>query len=149
MIYLNTPIAHLGREPSVRIANMALRWCKREFGINNRKKYLAQWYVRKGHTPDICGEYDDTDNEVLIYWDQCEDVRELISTCIHEWTHQLQPITTKYYKYPGSYSRNPYERQARYREKKYTPILWDSIKNKVNDNKINRRTKANTCSNRY
>ena len=63
------------------------------------------------------------------------------ATCIHEWTHQLQPITTKYYKYPGSYSRNPYERQARYREKKYTPILWDAIKNKVNGTR-NRNTKA-------
>ena len=132
MINLNTPIERLGRQPTVRIANMALRWCRREFGTNNRKKYEPVWSIVKGFEPDVCGQYDDTDNEVYIFWDQCEDVRELIATCIHEWTHQLQPITTKYYKYPGSYSRNPYERQARYREKKYTPILWDSIKHKVN-----------------
>jgi hypothetical protein len=86
----------------------------------------------KGVEYRVCGEYDDSDNEVHIFWDQCIDVRELIETCIHEWTHQLQPITTKYYKYPGTYSRNPYERQARYKEKKYTPILWDSIKDKIN-----------------
>lgn len=132
MIELNTPIQRLGREPTVRIANMALRWCRREFGINRRKKYDPIWYIQKGYEDGTCGQYDDTDNEVYIFWDQIKDVNELIGTCIHEWTHQLQPITTKYYKYPGSYSRNPYERQARYREKKYTPILWDAIKNKVN-----------------
>jgi hypothetical protein len=132
MIYLSTPISRLGREPTVRIANMALRWCRTNLGVNNRKKYAPVWYVHKGYEDKICGEYDDTDNEVHIYWDQCEDVRELIETCIHEWTHQLQPIKTKYYKYPGSYSRNPYERQARYNEKKYTPILWDKIKYKIN-----------------
>jgi len=132
MIYLNTPIAHLGREPAVRIANMALRWCKKTFGVNNRKKYEPIWTIHKGCGDNVCGEYDDADNEVHIYWDQCEDVKELIATCIHEWTHQLQPITTKYYKYPGSYSRNPYERQARYKEKKYTPIFWNQYKDKIN-----------------
>jgi hypothetical protein len=142
MIHLNTPIERIGREPTVRIANMALRWCRRELGTNNRKKYEPVWSIVKGFEPKICGQYDDTDNEVYIFWDQCDDVRELIQTCIHEWTHQNQPITTKYYKYPGSYSRNPYERQARYNEKKYTPILWDAIKNKVNGTRIrNTRTR--------
>ena len=132
MISLDTKIVSLGREPAIRIAQFALRWCKRELGVNNRKKYLPTWYIRMAPEDDLCGEYDDELNEVLIYWDQCEDVRELISTCIHEWVHQTQPITSKYFKYPGSYSRNPYERAARYREKKYTPILWEQIKNKVN-----------------
>ena len=114
MIYLSTPLKQLGREPTIRIANMALRWCKRELGVNRRKKYEPVWYVRKADWPDLCGEYDDEANEVLIYYDSIDTVRELLATCIHEWTHQLQPIRTKYFKYPGSYSRNPYERQARY-----------------------------------
>lgn len=132
MIELNTPIHTLGRGPTVRIANMALRWCRREFGINNRKKYEPTWSVWRGIEPDLCGEYDHDENCVYVYWDQCVDVNELIATCIHEWTHQLQPITTKYFKYPGSYSRNPYERQARYKEKKYTPVFWDLYKHKIN-----------------
>jgi len=128
MIYLSTPISRLGRQPTVRIANMALRWCERELGVNNRKKYKPVWTVRKGDVPDLCGEYDDEDNEVYVYWDNCDTVRELIQTCIHEWTHQLQPIRTKYYKYPGSYSRNPYEREARRNEDKYTKECWTHIK---------------------
>ena len=127
MIYLNTKVQALGRAPAVSIANMALRWCKRHMGVNNRKKYSPIWSVRMGYDAD-CGEYDAEDNEVLVYWDNCEDVRELIGTCIHEWTHQLQPIRTKYYKYPGSYSRNPYEREARLNEDKYTKACWTHIK---------------------
>lgn len=141
MIYLSTPLKQLGRAPTVRIANMALRWCKRELGVNNRKKYQPIWTVRKADWPDLCGEYDDEANEVLIYYDSIDTVRELLATCIHEWTHQLQPIRTKYFKYPGSYSRNPYERQARYNEKKYTPVLWADIKHKINKNGVrNKKT---------
>lgn len=127
MIYLNTKVQGLGRAPAVSIAQMAMRWCKRELGINKRKKFEPIWSIVKGDDTD-CGAYDADDNEVWIYWDQCEDVRELIATCIHEWTHQLQPIRTKYYKYPGSYSRNPYEREARRNEEKYTKQCWTHIK---------------------
>jgi hypothetical protein len=131
MIYLKTPITKLGREPSVKIANMTLRWCRRHMGVNNRKKFQPIWNVVKGYDTD-CGEYDATDNEVFVYWNNCEDVRELIGTCIHEWTHQLQPILTKYDKYPGTYSRNPYEREARRNEDKYIPEVWKKIKHKIN-----------------
>lgn len=133
MIYLSTPIKQLGRVEAVRIANFVLRWCKRELGVNKRKKFDPIWYVVKGEE-GLCGEYDHYENEVYIYWDQCDDVRELVSTCIHEWTHQLQPIRTKYFKYPGTYSRNPYERAARRNEDKYTPIVWKLIKPKINKN---------------
>lgn len=127
MIYLNTKVQGLGRAPAVSITNMALRWCKRNLGVNKRKKFEPIWSVVKGYDTD-CGAYDADDNEIWIYWDQCEDVRELIQTCIHEWTHQLQPIRTKYYKYPGSYSKNPYEREARRNEDKYTKECWTHIK---------------------
>ena len=136
-IYLNTKITALGRAPAVRIAEMALRWCRRNIGVNYRKKYLPAWYIIKSPgCESLCGEYDCWDNEVYVYWDQCTDVRELINTCIHEWTHQMQPIRTKYYKYPGTYSRNPYERQARYNEIKYTPVVWKQIKTKLNGKRI-------------
>lgn len=139
-IRLDTPINEIGRREAVRIANMALRWCKGKLGINKRKKYEVKWYVRKGcGDEDTCGEYDATDNEVIIHWDNCTDVKELIETCIHEWTHQNQPILTKYDKYPGSYSRNPYERQARYAEKKWLPICWDELKTKINKD-VKKRT---------
>lgn len=132
-IELDSQIEHIGRKEATRIANIALRWCKRTLGVNKRKRIQVTWYIRKGYgEEDTCGEYDATDNEIIIHWDMCRDVKELIETCIHEWTHQNQPILTKYDKYPGSYSRNPYERQARYAEKKWLPICWNEIECKIN-----------------
>lgn len=129
MIYLNTPVSTLGRSNAIALTRRTLKWCERTLGTNGRKRYRLRAYVRRGpDDDDICGEYDCWDNEIYIYWDKCDTVRELISTCIHEWTHSLQPILTKYYKYPGTYSRNPYERQARYNEKKWTPICWKEIR---------------------
>ena len=61
MIYLNTKIESLERKHAVSIANMALRWCRKHMGVNNRKKYQPIWSVRKGWDSD-CGEYDATDN---------------------------------------------------------------------------------------
>lgn len=127
MIYLKTTITSLGREEAVRIANIALRWCKRELGVNKRKKYAPVWSIIKGYDTDV-GEYDADENCVYVYWDNCDSVEELIRTCIHEWTHQNQPIKTKYFKYPGSYSRNPYERAARYAEDKHYKACFNYIK---------------------
>ena len=133
MIYLKTKVNTLGRQDAVRIAKSALKWCERTLGVNNRKKWKIKSYVRKAVAGDnTCGEYDCWDNEIYIYWNNCDDVRELIATCVHEWTHQNQPILTKYYKYPGTYSRNPYERQAKYNEMKWTPIVWREIRHNIN-----------------
>ena len=131
-IYLKTKIDELGRAPTVRIANMVFRWCRRNLGVNGRKKYAPVWYIRKGWSAGEMGEYDAYDNELFIYYDNIPDVRELIRTIVHEWTHQNQPILTKYHKYPGSYSRNPYVRAARYAEMKWTPVIWNELKHKIN-----------------
>ena len=133
-IYLNTKINSLGRGPTVRIAQMVFRWCVRNLGVNGRKKWAPTWYVVKSwdDAGGDMGEYDAYDNEIFIYYDNIPDVRELIRTIVHEWTHQNQPILTKYHKYPGSYSRNPYERAARYAEMKWTPVIWKELKHKIN-----------------
>lgn len=134
-IYLNTPTASLGRAPTVRIARMAMAWCRKHIGENPRKHTRPLACITKSYSDDtICGEYDCYTNEIYVYWNKCDNVREVISTCIHEWTHQMQPIRSKYFNYPGTYSRNPFERQARYAEMKWTPVLWKEIKDKVNKN---------------
>ena len=133
MIYLKTKVKELGRQEAVRIAKTAFKWCERTLGENRRKKWKLSTYIRKAHDgDDTCGEYDCWDHEIYVYWNNCDDVRELIATCVHEWTHSLQPIITKYYKYPGTYSRNPYERAAKYAEQKWTPIVWREIRHNIN-----------------
>lgn len=133
-IYLKTKLSDIGRASTVRIAQMTFRWCVRNLGVNRRKKWSPAWYIRRSwdNGEGDMGEYDAYDNEIFIYYDNIPTVRELIRTIVHEWTHQNQPILTKYYKYPGSYSRNPYERAARYAEMKWTPVIWNELKNKIN-----------------
>lgn len=132
MVYLKTKLKTLDRGPTIRIANHALRWCRDNLGINKRKKYQPYWSITKGVDANLVGEYDSDENAVFIYYRGIEDVKELVQTCIHEWTHQNQPIATKYFKYPGTYSRNPYERAALYAEKKHYRALWDDIKQNIN-----------------
>ena len=131
MVYLSTPTAKLGRSECVRICDMALRWCRRELGENNRKQYGIAWYIQKQEFGDM-GEYDGDDHEIYIFWNNNKNVKDLIQTCIHEYTHSLQPIRTKYWKFPGTYSRNPYERQAKYNEHKYLPECWQHINKRIN-----------------
>lgn len=134
-IYLNTKIDKIGRQKAVSIANMALRWCRRTLGTNKRKKHLPKWYIQKSIDLDsdyhYHGEYDPVDNEIYIYWDTFDTVADLISTCIHEWTHQLQPLLTKYDP-DADYESNPYELEARQNESLHGPACWDYIKNKLN-----------------
>jgi hypothetical protein len=58
MVYLKTRIDSLERGPTVRIANLALRWCRDNMGVNNRKKYLPSWNITKGYDEGLVGEYD-------------------------------------------------------------------------------------------
>ena len=133
-IYLKTKLSDIGRAHTVRIAQMTFRWCVRNLGVNRRKKWAPAWYIVKSWDDGAgdMGEYDAVDNEIFIYYDNIPTVRELIRTIVHEWTHQNQPILTKYHKYPGSYSRNPYERAARYAEMKWQPVIWNELKHKIN-----------------
>lgn len=87
------------------------------------------------------GEYDAEDNHIYIYWRNCDSVADLVTTCIHEWTHQLQPILTKYKKYEDDYANNPYEVEARYNETLYGARCWAAIKTKVNRYDSNTKAK--------
>lgn len=133
MIRLNTTTKGMTRQEVVRIINLTMRWCKSTFGLNNRKAYeLKIKCIKNYETDKECGQYLPEENEIEIYWNNLDDVQEVIATCIHEWTHYKQPILTKYHKFDGPYCRNPFELEARKYEKKYTPLCWQDIKYKVN-----------------
>jgi hypothetical protein len=132
-IYLKTPASALSRRTLGRIAHMTVTWCKKNLGINQRKAYQPIWalssIIDDGKT---CGDYDDIENEITIYYKNMDDVRELVATIIHEWTHQLQPCRTKYKKWKGSYKKHPFEVEAYRAEALYTSPCWKAIKDKVN-----------------
>jgi hypothetical protein len=140
-IYWNTKIERIGRAEAVRVANMALRWCRTNMGINKRKRWQPTWSICKNVEDENLGYYCPYDNEILIHWNRCRTVGELIETCIHEWTHQLQPILTRYdWRLP--HHKNPFEQEAFRNELLYGPTCWLDINQKVNNERSNSKTKG-------
>jgi len=60
------------------------------------------------------GEYDDEENEIIIYSKNITSKRDLAKTIVHEYTHYLQsPAWMKrYYDMGYDYQTHPYEKQA-------------------------------------
>lgn len=119
----------------MRIGKMAFTWCRKVLGVNNRKSLLIEYiFSTEMDDPKVCGEYDDIENIIFIYYRNCDDVRELVATILHEWQHSLQPLRSKYHKVKGPYCRNPFEIEARKTEVMYSAV-WVDIKPKVNKNR--------------
>lgn len=119
------------RQDAVRIGKMAETWCKKHMGQNNKKKFSILVTYWKGWDSDW-GSYDPEDHAIFVYYNNTPTVKDLIQTIIHEWTHSLQPLTSKWKEYNAvCYSKNPFEREAYASEKLYSE-MWADIKHKLN-----------------
>ncbi len=126
---LNSKISD--RKDVVRIGKMAETWCRKYMGNNNKKKFSLLVTYWKGWDT-IMGEYDPQEHNIFIYYNNISNVKELLQTIIHEWTHSLQPLTSKWKEYNDiAYSTNPYEKEAYASEVLYSE-LWNVIKHKLN-----------------
>ena len=105
------------RSDALRVMN----WCKRNIGVNYRRKHLPvlEWYSARDWDWD-CGDYDFEDNIITLYKGSHKSAIDIIHTIIHEWQHYLQS-TKKYYEYADKYTydKNPFELQANYIADKY------------------------------
>lgn len=115
-------------------ASKAIRWCKENMGINNRRKSQPKMsvriYFRKDETERfIMGSYYSVENRIVVYDINCKTLEDVVSTIIHEYSHYLQSMK-KYWEYFNtySYSTHPYERQAKRNELKYTDECMKYIK---------------------
>lgn len=122
------------RKDIVRIGKMAETWCRTHMGENNKKAYricVCYWRCLFEDDTDM-GEYDPQEHTIFIYYKNISTVKELLQTIIHEWTHSIQPLASKWKEYNEVvYSRNPYEREAYKSEELYSD-MWASIKQKLN-----------------
>jgi hypothetical protein len=122
--YSTTPLSELSTSELRKVLNFSLRYCVKTFGVNGRKKKDLSVHI-KSYSPTSYGEYDPKENEIYLYSDTCRTVGRLCSTLIHEYTHFLQPVLTKYssaHKKYG-YFNNPFEVEAREVENKYNRHL--------------------------
>lgn len=116
-----------------RYVMLAIKWCKQNLGVNERKRTKLQIEVtrRSRHIKKclVYGNYCFYRNKITIHQEACTTIEELISTVIHEYTHYLQSRNQyKIYEQTYYYSTNPYEREAKRNEEKYTKICIKEIK---------------------
>lgn len=114
-------------------ATFALKWCKDFFGENYRKRtklrfeFTKRRRILKGHT--VYGNYCFYRNKITIYEPACNTIYDIVSTVIHEYTHYTQSRNVyKVYQDNYYYSTNPYEREAKRNENKYTKLCIKEIK---------------------
>lgn len=111
---------------------LALKWCKENLGINHRKRKKlildATSKDKKRGNIIFYGRYCPNENKITVYLPNCNNVNDLVGTVIHEYTHYLQSSSRyRLYEKIYYYSQNPYERQARRNEEKYTDLCADYV----------------------
>jgi hypothetical protein len=118
----------------LRIGRKVEKWCRTNMGVNRRKKYdpVITYYKSMDGDNDM-GEYRYWDNEIIVYYNNCGSVRNLIRTILHEWKHQLQPMG-KYERIHDEvgYENHPFEKEAEAVEEMYYKRVWLEIKPTIN-----------------
>ena len=132
---LTTKTYNLSPREQREIVKKTIMWCREFFGENHRRKNEFTYYV--GPQPKqllkrygkYFGCYDCVENKLHIFPEHNKNVRDLICTTIHEYTHYTQPIRSKYNKLDEQYGyvNNPFEVVARTNEKLYKDC-WKTIK---------------------
>jgi hypothetical protein len=122
------------RADALRIGRQAEKWCRTHMGTNNRKKYdVLVTYYKSYDTDSDMGEYRYWDNEIIVYYNNTPTVKDFIRTIIHEWQHQLQPMS-KYERLHDEvgYEDHPFEIEAAEAEEKHYRQAWVYIKEQLN-----------------
>jgi hypothetical protein len=98
-------------------------------GVNNRKRTGLTYSYGKDEE-GFYGFYCPFANHIRVSTEECTTVGRLTSTFIHEYTHYLQPVRTKYVSAlkEHGYWNNPYEVEARMMEKKLNRYLLSDLR---------------------
>ena len=132
---LTTKTYNLSPREQREIVKKTIMWCREFFGENHRRKNEFTYYVgpqpkrTKKSVGPCYGYFECLKNKLSIFPENNKNVRDLICTTIHEYTHYTQPIRSKYYKLDEQYGyiNNPFEVVARTNEKLYKNC-WGDIK---------------------
>ena len=98
------------------IGGAVLNWCWDNLGSSKFQSYKKPDIIYDWTASDLLGEWVSTDNEIIVYIDEIEDLEEYIKTIIHEYVHYLQsPIwySRHWNRKPNQkYFDHPYEAEA-------------------------------------
>lgn len=96
------------------VCEFGLGFCEKELGVNNRHKTPLRYSIRYKGKNKYMGEYCPEDNKIILYRYNLINLDKFIKIFIHEYTHYLQPIKTKYHKMLDEYGydKHPHEIEA-------------------------------------
>jgi hypothetical protein len=133
---LYSKIKHQRHNRINKIADLTIKWCIDKWGINSKHEDDLVWdvlYERECNNYDTRGAYSSEMNEIEIFVFNIINVRELVDTIIHEFTHQRQDMED-YWVVNASkgYNENPYEIEAWETAKEFRKECWYDIKKEIN-----------------
>jgi hypothetical protein len=116
-----------------RIVKYTIKWCQENIGTNNRRKsdfgFTVRLQRKNEDSEKLMGVFNHKTNELIIYKQHNNTVKDLIQTTIHEYTHYLQPIAKYYMQYAKKYDYrfHPMEIEARMNETAYYKKAWKFV----------------------
>ena len=131
---LNTQVNDMDIKSIRDVIKNTTKYCVDTFGVNNRKKteFVVSICKQRGGDKSF-GMYCPYENKITIHHNNCNTLKDLVQTVIHEYTHYLQPVKSSYDKLlkKHGYNNHPMEIEAREMENQYYKDCWNKIKNKI------------------
>ena len=128
--YLKTETSTLTRSAINKIAKETINYCVQTLGTKSALELPAVSVVKRGRSRRY-GQYDPIKNKIEIHYNICGDVKMLIRTIIHEYTHYMQNLKRYDILYSKfGYDKHPQEIEACMNEKLYSPC-WKQIKHNI------------------
>ena len=127
---INTPTMFLGDNEIRKIVSLTVYYCQHVFGVNGRRPDIGISVKNQRSGPWHYGVYDSETNKIVVHKNVCTNIKQIIQTTIHEYTHYMQPVISHYNNLLEEYGYNnhPMEVEAREKENHYYKHCWEYIK---------------------
>ena len=121
---------HYTKQELRQVVKDTFEWCVNKFGSPLKSREVPKLRVRFTGRKNLCGYY--YKRELYVFPDNMTNLKDLVATVVHEYTHFLQmPAKNdmkKYYKlYELDGYDNQFEREAFAAEKKYTTKVMKQL----------------------
>ena len=115
----------------VEIGDSVINWCWDNLGSSKFQSHEAPDVYYDWAASDLLGEWVSSENEITIYVNEIDSLKEFIQTIIHEYVHYLQsPIwySRHWNRKPNQkYFEHPYEAEAEL----VAVMYWEVCKRKI------------------
>lgn len=118
-LYSPRELSTMTKKEIDRCIYLAVWYCRYTLGENPRRPIPKVKLLPVQEGTRYYGQYDPNVNEIHVFTDEVHTLGMVTSVILHEYTHYLQPIKSKYYKLlkEHGYDNHPFEIEARENER--------------------------------